>query len=165
MKFFPPIFSSLSIATCGSNPYNPPHLPSWCSLTPLSSLLNYQFSLIPYFSQPSNLFFPLLSPFSLIVGFASLWIDYNKFQPRFIFPRQLHSYYVSYLSFFLILHCYYTCFHYSYMDNNYNNNKYFSILILMTTKKMHMWEPSNSNNWMRIIWISIRRRIVIGIII
>ncbi len=157
MKKIPPIFSSPSIATCGSNPYNPPRLPSYCSLTPLPPPLNYQFSLIPYFSPPSNLF-PLLSHFSLIASFASLWIGCNKFQPKFIFPRCLQSNYVSYFSFFLILHYYYTCFHYSYMDNNYNNNKYFSSIIPMTTMKMHIWEPSNFNNWIQIIWIFVRKR-------
>jgi hypothetical protein len=58
----------------------------------------------------------------------------------------------------LILHYYYTCFHYSYMDNNYNNNKYFSSIIPMTTMKMHIWEPSNFNNWIQIIWIFVRKR-------
>ncbi len=138
MKFSLPIFSFLFVVTCGSNAYNPTCLLSCCSLIPPLCPLNCQFFLVPYFLPRSNPFFPLLSPFSLIASFASSWNDCSKSQPIFIFPRHLHSCYVSCLSFFLNLHYYYTCFHYSYLDNDYNNNKYFSILILMATRKMHI---------------------------
>jgi len=47
---------------------------------------------------------------------------------------------------------------YSYLDNDYNYNKYFLVLVPMATKKMRIWEPSNSNNYIQIIWISVKRR-------
>jgi hypothetical protein len=42
-------------------------------------------------------------------------------------------------------------------------NKYSSILVPMTARKMHIWEPLNSNNWIRIIRIFMRTRIGIRV--
>jgi hypothetical protein len=98
---------------------------SCCSLTfPFISfqLLIFSSSLLFNTLQP---LLPLLSFFSLTTNSIASQIDYNKFQPRFIFLRDLHSYNISCLSFFLKLHYYYTCFHCSYLDNDYNNNKFF----------------------------------------
>jgi hypothetical protein len=78
-------------------------------------------------------FFPLLFSFPLTTNFTTSRIDYNKLQPRFIFPRHLHSCYVSCLSFFLRFHYYTTCFHCSYLDNDYNNNKFF--------QSSFQWQP------------------------
>jgi hypothetical protein len=51
----------------GSDPYNPPHLPSRCSLTPPPSPLNQQFYLVLYFLTTPNLFFHYFPLFPLLL--------------------------------------------------------------------------------------------------
>jgi hypothetical protein len=79
-----------------------------------------------------------MAQFQWSPGSTSSWIDCNKSQLKFIFPRHLHSCYPFCLPFFLNLHYCYTCFNCSYQDNDYSNNKYFSVLIPMATRKMHI---------------------------
>ncbi len=85
MKFSTPIYSFSFVLTCGSNPYNPPCLPSHYSLTPPLPLLNCQFSLVTYFSPPFNPFFLYFPLFRLLLVLLSSWIDCNKSQDWFFF--------------------------------------------------------------------------------
>ncbi len=77
-----------------------------------SSSISFQLSIFFSYLLFTTLqhFFPLLSLLFITTGSPSLRVDYNKFQPRFIFHRCLHSCCVFLSFFFLSLHCCYTCF-------------------------------------------------------
>jgi hypothetical protein len=82
------------------------------SLFPDSSSVSFQLSIFSSSLLFTTLqpFFPLFSLFFVTINFTSSWVDCSKSQSRFIFPRCLHSCYISCQFFFSSLHCCYTCF-------------------------------------------------------